>query len=176
MLIESHWATTAGSVSQAVSWHQEMKPIATQQASRLPSTGTTSSITASEHCSEHPTADNAIESNRSNLVQNDGLENYKSQAKSLAAFQDIENALRKQLYQLFKRHHTEAEAHGKQANRLPSARITAWYDFSSTIMASGDGSLQRVNRLPTNGITAQYDFSSAFMQGERKQANRLHSM
>ncbi|KAM0463160.1 hypothetical protein ACHAPV_003287 [Trichoderma viride] len=57
-------------------------------------------ITASEHWLEHPTTNNATGSNRSNLVQNDGLENYKSQAECLAAFQDIEDALCKQLHQL----------------------------------------------------------------------------
>ncbi|PON27180.1 hypothetical protein TGAM01_v204129 [Trichoderma gamsii] len=57
-------------------------------------------ITASEHCLEHPTANNAIQSNRSDLVQNDRAENYKSQAECLAAFQVIENALCTHLHQL----------------------------------------------------------------------------
>ncbi|KAM0522502.1 hypothetical protein ACHAPE_002093 [Trichoderma viride] len=57
-------------------------------------------ITASEHCLEHPTANNAIQSNRSDLVQNDGLENHKSQAECLAAFQGIEHDLCTQLHQL----------------------------------------------------------------------------
>lgn len=57
-------------------------------------------ITASEHCPDSSTANKAIKSNRRNLVQDVGLEDYKSQAKCLAAFQDIEDALCKQLHQL----------------------------------------------------------------------------
>lgn len=57
-------------------------------------------ITASEHCPDSSTANNAIKSNRSNLVQDVGVEDYKSQAERLAAFQDIKDALCKQLHQL----------------------------------------------------------------------------
>ncbi|KAL7894445.1 hypothetical protein HDV63DRAFT_390821 [Trichoderma sp. SZMC 28014] len=61
-----------------------------QQNNRLPSTGTASFITASENCSGSSTANNATNSNRSNLVPNDNLESFKSQAKCLAAFETSE--------------------------------------------------------------------------------------
>ncbi|KAL6904167.1 hypothetical protein GGI43DRAFT_432790 [Trichoderma evansii] len=56
-------------------------------------------ITASDWCLGNST-NSAIESNRSNLVQNDYLENHKNQAECLTVFQDIEDVLCKQLHQL----------------------------------------------------------------------------
>lgn len=57
-------------------------------------------VTASEHRPESSKANNATSSNRGNLVQDVGPEDDKSQAECLAAFEDIQDALCKQLYQL----------------------------------------------------------------------------
>lgn len=56
-------------------------------------------ITAPEFLPRHST-NSAIQSNRTNLVQNGLLENYKKRDECLAIFQDIKYVLCKQLHQL----------------------------------------------------------------------------